>query len=72
MIYLFRLRVHERWVYVDIMENVCRDIGQQTCEDGISSICSFSKQLACIKQHASHSQLLQVFPFAEHSRASFG
>ena len=50
-IYRKVLDVDERWVY-DIMEHVCRDIGQQTCRDGITRIRSFSEQLACIKQHA--------------------
>ena len=59
MIYLVRVR--ERWVYVDIMESVCRDIGQQTCQDGITSIRSLWEQLACIKQHASHSHVLEFF-----------
>ena len=39
----------------------CRDIGQQTCQDGIATIGSFSEQLACIKQHASQGHVLQFF-----------
>ena len=46
------IHVDERWVYVDIMEHICRDIGHQTCQDGITRTGSFSEQLACIKQHA--------------------
>ena len=41
--------VDERWVYVDI--------GQQTCQDGSPR----TEQLACIKQYASHSHVLQFF-----------
>ena len=43
MIYLVRVR--ERWVYVDIMENVCRDIGQQTCQDGLRAFAASGSSL---------------------------
>ena len=60
-IYRNVIDIDERWVYVNIMEHVCRDIGQQTCQEGITRIHSFSEQLGCIKQHASHSHVLQFF-----------
>ena len=41
------------------------------CQDGITRISGFSEQLACIKQHASHSHVA-VFPFAESSHVSSG
>ena len=56
--------IYRKVINVDIME--------QTCQDGSPRISSFSEQLACIKQHASHSHVLQSFPFAEHSHVSFG